>query len=301
MLFRSKDLAQVAKPDTLLGWFHRLVAAKFDGSAHRRYPGRPRVSAKVEELVVRFARDNRGWGYDRIVGALAHLGHRLSDQTVGNILRRHNIAPAPERRRTTTWPEFIRSHWDVLAAADFFTVEALTWRGLVTYSVLFFLEIRSRRVWLGGITRHPDSAWMQQVARNATMEETRYLNGCRYLLHDRDKRFGGEFATALAAGGVKCAALPARSPNLNAHAERWVKSIKEEWLSKLILFGENSLRRAVSEYHGECPHQGRGNTAAVSVGGAARQGRGRSDLQGKARRLTSLLLSSRMNYLTKRG
>ena len=258
-----RDLAQVAKPDTILGWFHRLVAAKFDGSAHRRYPGRPRVSGEVEELVVRFARDNRGWGYDRIVGALAHLGHRLSDQTVGNILGRHNIAPAPERRRTTTWPEFIRSHWDVLAAADFFTVEALTWRGLVTYSVLFFLEIRSRRVWLGGITRHPDSAWMQQVARNATMEETGYLNGCRYLLHDRDKKFGGEFATTLAAGGVECVALPARSPNLNAHAERWVKSIKEECLSKLILFGENSLRRIVSEYlahyHGERPHQGKGN------------------------------------------
>jgi hypothetical protein len=115
-----KDLAQVAKPDTILGWFHRLVAAKFDGSAYRSYPGRPRVSAEVQELVVRFARANRGWGYDRIVGALANLGHRLSDQTVGNILRRHNIAPAPERRRTTTWPEFIRSHLDVLAAADFF-------------------------------------------------------------------------------------------------------------------------------------------------------------------------------------
>ena len=111
-----KDLAQVAKPDTILGWFHRLVAAKFDGSAHRKYPGRPRVSAEVEELVVPFARDNRGWGYDRIVGALANLGHRLSDQTVGNILRRYNIAPAPERTRTTTWPEFIRSHLDLVAS-----------------------------------------------------------------------------------------------------------------------------------------------------------------------------------------
>ena len=258
-----KDLAQVAKPDTILGWFHRLVAAKFDGSAHRRYPGRPRVSAEVEELVVRFARDNRGWGYDRIVGALANPGHRLSDQTVGNILRRHGIAPAPERARSTTWPEFIRSHLDVLAGTDFFTVEVLTWRGLVTCYVSFFMEIRSRRVWLGGITRHPDSAWMQQVARNATMEQTGYLNGCRYLLHDRDKKFGGEFATTLAAGGVECVPLPPRSPNLNAHAERWVKSIREECLSKLILFGETSLRRVVSEflthYHEERNHQGKGN------------------------------------------
>ena len=152
---------------------------------------------------------------------------------------------------------------DVLAAADLFTVEVLTWRGLLKYYILFFLEIRSRRVWLGGITRHPDSAWMQQVARNATMEETGYLNGCRYLLHDRDEKFGGEFATTRAVGGVKCLRLPARSPNLNAHAERWVRSIKEECLSKLILFGENSLRRLVSEflehYHQDRNHQGKNN------------------------------------------
>ena len=130
-----KDIARVAKPDTILGWYRRLVAQKFDGSRQRAYPGRPRVSPEVEDLVVRFARENRGWGYDRIVGALGNLGHAVSDQTVGNILRRHNLAPAPERSRTTTWKEFIRSHVEVLAGADFFTVEVLTWRGLVTYYV----------------------------------------------------------------------------------------------------------------------------------------------------------------------
>ena len=116
-----KDIAQVAKPDTLLAWYRRMVEQKFDGSRCRAYPGRPRVSPEVEELVVRFARENRGWGYDRIVGALANLGHKVSDQTVGNILRRHNIAPAPQRSRMTTWKEFIQSHMDVLAGADFFT------------------------------------------------------------------------------------------------------------------------------------------------------------------------------------
>jgi hypothetical protein len=105
-----RDIACVAKPDTILGWYRRLVARKFHGSRQRSYPGRPRVSLEIEELVVRFARENRGWGYDRIVGALANLGHPVSDQTVGNILRRYNLAPAPERRRTTTWKEFIRSH-----------------------------------------------------------------------------------------------------------------------------------------------------------------------------------------------
>src|SRR5215208_1144210 len=110
-----RDIARVARPDTILGWYRRLVAQKFDGSRHRSYPGRPRVSAELEALVVRFARENRSWGYDRIAGALANLGHAISDQTVGNILRRYKIPPAPERSRTTTWKEFIRSHMDVLA------------------------------------------------------------------------------------------------------------------------------------------------------------------------------------------
>jgi hypothetical protein len=264
-----QDIARVAKPDTILAWYRRLVAHKFDGSRQRAYPGRPQVCPKLEALVVRFARENRSCGYDRIAGALANLGHRISDQTVGNILRRHNIAPAPERSRTTTWREFIRSHADVLAGADFFTVEVLSWRGLVTYYVLFFIEIGTRRVSLGGITRHPDSGWMEQVARNATMENTGYLNRCRYLLHDRDNKFCREFRETLAAGGVKCMPLPARSPNLNAHAERWVRSIKEECLAKLILFGEDSLRRVVSDFlkhfHQERNHQGMGNVLLFPV------------------------------------
>jgi putative transposase len=258
-----KDIARVAKPDTLLAWYGRLVANKFDGSGHRVYPGRPRTAPEIEAMVVRFARENRSWGYDRIVGALANLGHQISDRTVGNILHRHNIAPAPERSRGTTWKEFIQSHMDVLAGTDFFTVEVLTWRGLVTYYVLFFIEAGSRRVSLGGITRHPDSCWMEQVARNATMQDTGFLNSCRYLLHDRDKKFCREFRETIATGGVECTPLPARSPNLNAYAERWVRSIKEECLSKLILFGEASLRRVVSEYlehyHRERNHQGKSN------------------------------------------
>jgi hypothetical protein len=157
----------------------------------------------------------------------------------------------------------------VLAGADFFSVEVLTWRGLVTFYVLFFIEVGSRHVSLGGITRHPDSCWMEQVARNATMQETGYLNGCRYLLHDRDQKFCREFRETLAAGGVKCTPIPARSPNLNAHAERWVRSIKEECLSKLILFGETSLRRVVSEYlqhyHQERNHQGKDNLLLFPV------------------------------------
>src|SRR5678816_2291846 len=209
-----KKVACVAKPDTILAWYRRLIARQFDGSQSRRYPGRPRMSAEVADLVVRLARENSGWGYDRIAGALANLGHGISDQTVGNILRRHDLAPAPQRSQTTTWKEFIRRHTEVLAGTDFFTVEVLTWRGLVTYYVLFFLHLETRRVSLAGITRHPTEEWMIQMARNAVDEESGYLHGHRYVLHDRDTKFCAEFRQTLATGGVKCLRLPPRSPNL---------------------------------------------------------------------------------------
>ena len=245
----QQKVACIAKPDTILAWYRRLVAKKFDGSLHRRYPGRPTVQPEVEALVVRMARENSGWGYDRIVGALAKLGHRLSDQTVGNILRRHGIAPAPKRSQTTSWRDSIAAHINVLAGADFFTVEVLTWRGLVTYYVLFFLHLETRRVSLAGMTRHPDQEWMQQIARSATHETWGYLDGCRHVLHDRDTKFCAAFRSVLAAGGVKTIPLPARSPNLNAFAERWVRSAKQECLSKLILFGEGPLSRTLAEFN----------------------------------------------------
>ena len=191
------------------------------------------------------------------------MGHRLSDQTVGNILRRHGIAPAPKRSQTTSWKDFIAAHMNVLAGADFFTVEVLSWRGLVTYYVLFFIHLESRRVTVAGITRHPDQEWMEQIARSATQETWGYLHPRRYVLHDRDTKFCASFRSVLAAGGVKAIPLPARSPNLNAFAERWVRSAKQECLSRLILFGERPSSRALAEfsahYHGERNHQGKSN------------------------------------------
>jgi putative transposase len=195
---------------------------------------------------------------------IANLGYEVSDETVGNVLKRHGIAPAPKRSQTTTWKEFIQSHMAVLAGVDFFTVEVLSWRGLVTYYVLFFIHLESRRVSLAGITRHPDQAWMQQMARNATGESWGFLDQRRYVLHDRDSKFCSLFRATLQAGGIKPSPLPARSPNLNAYAERWVRSAKEECFTKLVLLGEASLRRALADfidhYHGERNHQGKGNT-----------------------------------------
>ena len=135
----------MAKPDTILAWYRRLIAQKFDGSKYRSYPGRPPVKKDIVRLIVKMARENSDWGYDRIVGALANLGHIVSDQTVGNILRCHGIAPAPRRSQNTSWKDFIARHMAVMAGVDFFTVEVLTWRGLVTYYVLFFLHLETRR------------------------------------------------------------------------------------------------------------------------------------------------------------
>ena len=155
-----QEVATIVKPDTILGWHRRLVAQKFDGSKHRKAPGRPRIAQELEALVVRLAKENRSWGYDRIVGALANLGYTLSDQTVGNILKRHGIPPAPERKTTTTWKEFIRTHMDVLVATDFFTAEVWTLGGLVTYYVLFFIRLSTREVHVAGVTPHPHQGWM---------------------------------------------------------------------------------------------------------------------------------------------
>ncbi len=257
------EVATVARPDTILAWYRKLVARKFDGSKARRSPGRPRIKRELEQLIVRMAKENHDWGYDRIVGALANLGYKVCDQTVGNVLQRHALPPAPERKRTTTWAAFIRVHLALLAATDLFTAEVLTLRGLVTYYVLFFIHLESRRVAIAGITVHPDERWMRQMARNVTMEGCGSLRDCRYLLHDRDTKYTQSFRAIIASGRVEPLMLPARSPNLNAYAERWVRSVKEECLCKVVLFGERSLRRALDEYvehyHAERNHQGKGN------------------------------------------
>jgi putative transposase len=184
----------------------------------RHGPG-PRIKREVEQLIVRMAGENRDWSYDRIVGALANLGYMISDRTVGNVLQRHALPPAPERKRTTTWPVFIRTHLALLAGTEFFTAEVLTLRGLVTYYVLFFIHLESRRVDIAGITIHPGELWMKQIARNVTIEGCGTLRDRRYLLHDRDTKYTQSFRTIIASGRVKPLALPARSPNLNAYAE----------------------------------------------------------------------------------
>lgn len=190
-----KEVAQMVRADTILRWYWTLIARKYDGSKACRAPGRPRFDRGTENFIIRMAKENPGWGYDRFVGALTNLGYEIADQTVENILRRNGIPPVPIRQSKTTWSDFIRSHMAVLTGTDFLTVEVLTLRGLVTYYVLFFIHLESRKVEVAGITPHPNDVWMEQIARNDTMEEWEFLENCRYLIHDRDTKYCQSFLT----------------------------------------------------------------------------------------------------------
>ena len=165
-----------------------------------------------------------------------------------NILKQHGIEPAPERSQKTTWKEFLSRHWELIVATDFFTIEVWTRHGLQRFVVLFFIELSTRKVEVAGIARAANGLWMSQIARNLTDADEGILNGKRYLIHDRDTLFTAEFVDMLASAGVKSVKLPPRSPNLNAYAERFVHTIKESCLERMIFFGEHSLRKAIQEF-----------------------------------------------------
>jgi putative transposase len=257
------ELTKIFKPDTILRWHRRLIAEKWDYSDRRKQaPGRPPVPADISRLVLRMAEENPTWGYDKIQGALANLGHEISDTTVGNILRANGVEPAPVRKRTTTWKTFLQTHWESIAAIDFTTVEVWTRNGLITFYILVAMRLSTRRVEIAGVTVNPDGIWTEQMARNLTACGG-FLNDASHLLIDRDTKFlplrtymGDMTDTAVVL-------LPPRSPNLNAHLERYMRSMKSECLDRMIFFGQRSLERAlkqfVAHYHAERNHQGLGN------------------------------------------
>jgi transposase InsO family protein len=255
-------IACIVTPDTLLRWYRQLIAKKYDGT-RRRGPGRPPTAAELAELVVKMACENPGWGYTRLRGAMRNLGHELGRSTIRRILAERGIEPAPERGKRTSWKTFLEAHWGAIAATDFFTVEVLTSHGLVRYAVMFVIELETRRVHIAGIVNEAYDAWMAQIARNLTDPVHGFLSGARYLILDRDPPFTAQFQSILAAAGVKVVKLPAKSPNLNAYAERFVRSIRAECLRRVIPLGEKHLRQIVTEYvrhyHHERNHQGLGN------------------------------------------
>src|SRR4030095_7749457 len=208
-----REVAIIATPDTILRWHRELVAAKWDYSSRRKKLGRPPVSDEIVELVLRMARENPTWGYVRIQGALANLGHEISDTTVGCILKAHGVDPAPDRKRQSTWKSFLQAHWDVLASVDFTTIEVWTKSGLATCYLLFVMELATRRVHFAGLTVHPDEEWMLQIARNLTDANDGFLRRKQYLLMDRHAKFSQAFRDIMEQTGLKAVRLPPQSPN----------------------------------------------------------------------------------------
>lgn len=256
-----RKLDTLVTPDTLLAWHRKLVARKW--TYPRKGPGRPPVPQEIVDLIVRMAIENPRWGYDRLQGALENLGHLISPSTVRNILQRHGIEPAPERGQRTSWHTFLEAHWELLAATDFFTVEVWIPKGLVTHYLLFAIHLATRRVHFAGITTNPNNAFMLQVARQWTDNFDGSLLECKYLVMDRDTKFTRSFKACLRREGVEPTVCPPRAPNCNAFAERFVRSIKEECLDRIIPMSADMLRSAVKEfvahYHSERNHQGLGN------------------------------------------
>jgi putative transposase len=253
------ELATIATPDTILRWYRELVAKKYDGSLRRR-PGRPGKAAEIVRLLVEMATQNTTWGYTRLRGALQNVGYSVGRNTIKRILNEQGIEPAPRRRRQYSWATFIKAHLSAITAADFFTVEVLSWAGLVRYHVFFVIDLASRCVEIAGISRSPDGVWMEQVGRNLLDAGDGFLLGKRYLILDRDPLYTREFRTAMKRAGVEVLQLPPSSPNLNAYAERFVLSIRSECLDRIVPLGETHLRRTVHEfvqhYRFERNHQG---------------------------------------------
>ncbi len=258
------QLGTLFSPDTLLRWHRWFVARKYDGSDRRGKRGpEPKKANSIRKLVIQMATDNVSWGYGRITGELKGLGYDVHWQTVRRVMLDHGLLPDPDRPYKTTWKEFLKSHWESLAACDFFSVEAWGLKGLTRYLVFFVIDVATRRVQIAGIHEDPAEPQMLQMGRNLTDFEDGFLKDKRILIHDRDPLYTEKFRETLRAAGVRSLKLPKRSPNLDAVAERFVWSIKHECLNKMILIGEKHVRFVVhsyvDHYNTERPHQGLGN------------------------------------------
>src|SRR5215204_28004 len=239
-------------PATLLRWHRELVRRKW--TYPQRKPGRPPKDPALRELVLRLARENPGWGYQRIAGELIKLGFPISPSTIGRLLAAAGLEPAP-RRPTVSWPASLRRQAASLLACDFFTVETVTLRRLY---VLFFIELGSRRVHLAGCTTNPSGAWVLQQARNLSF--TSLFERIRFLIHDRDSKFTASFDEVFRSEGITIIHTPVQAPRANAYAERFICTVRAECLDWLLIGGrrhlERVLRTYVQHYNSERPHRG---------------------------------------------
>jgi putative transposase len=255
------ELAFFVRPDTLLGWHRQLVRKRWTYAGRR--PGRPAVSEEIRELMLRFARENPRWGYERIVGELAGVGVRVSATTGAKILRQAGVSPAGVRAQLS-WRDFLRAHADSIIACDFFTVETL-WLGRLY--VLFFLELGSRRVRVAGCTANPDGRWATQQARQRAWLLPGRATPTRFLIHDRDSKFTRAFDEVFRGEGVEIIRTPCRAPKANAFAERWVGTVRRDCLDWLLISSRRQLERIlrvyVDHYNTHRPHRALGLTAPV--------------------------------------
>jgi transposase len=276
-------------PQTLLHWHRELVRHKWT-YRNKRQPGRPPLDAEVVALVLRMARENPRWGCVRICGELRKLGIRVGATTIRTLLRRHGLGPAP-RRCGPTWTQFLKAQAEGIVACDFFTVETI-W--LQTLDVLFFIQVSTRQVVGAGVTAQPDSSWVTQQARNATMELNDRLLSTRFLLRDHDAKFTRAFDDVFRSEGAQVIRTPIRAPRANAHAERWVQTVRVECLDWTLVLGRRHLLRLLSIYvrhynQQQRPHRGLASrvpllpgaedadecvTGSAEVGGVERPRRG---------------------------
>jgi putative transposase len=241
-----KDSSLIFHLETLFRWHKELVAKKFDGS-EKRGPGRPSPWRILHTVVEKIASENPGWGAPRMHGQLQELGFRISEPSVRRLMRKLGLNPDPKPGKR--WSDFLERHKAAIVATDFFSYEAWTPAGLQTLYCLFFIQHDTRKVRVAGITERPNEAWMIQMARNLTMEGEDFFEGRKFLIMDRDAKYCSSFRSILKGQGVRCLRLPWKSPNLNAYAERWVRTVKTECLRHLpLLPGPASLMQVLNEY-----------------------------------------------------
>ena len=233
-----RQVIRIFQPETVLRWHRQLVRRKWTHNPDGRR-GRPKVEPELERLVVRFARENLDWGYDKIRGELKKLGYTMAPGTIARILKQHDIPPTPERGASPSWRHLMRHYKDQILACDFFTVETIF---LKTIYVFFFIELGSRRVYFAGCTTNPDGNWVTQQARQFVWDLEDREPRLRFLIHDRDSKFTDAFDAVFRSEGMKIILTPARAPNANAHAERWVRSARTESLDKLLIINQSHLR-----------------------------------------------------------